>query len=146
MSTKDHAIQVSGRQIDALPRIIRALRSETDSLTWALFHLEGITNGEVLGRGVLHLEHIVEQSEHGFTVGWEELAAIANGFSDIWSLLLLGTSETLPMRTGKDRTELMDSVECAVERFDSGDWRIHCRDEARCRRIAAVLDTDGRSA
>jgi hypothetical protein len=132
-------IRIAGSESNALARILRALRSETNGLTWALFDLEGVANGEVLGRGVLDLENAVEQSQVGFTVGWDELAAIANGFRDIWSFLLLGSSTTLPARSGKNRRQLIDSVECAVERFDSGDWEVRCHDDELCRRIEASV-------
>ena len=132
-------IRIAGSESDALTRILRALRSETNDLTWALFDLEGVADGEVLGRGVLDLENAVEQNNDGFRVGWDELAAIANGFKDIWSFLLLGSSRALPIRTGKERRQLIDSAECAVERFDSGDWEVRCHDDELCRRIEAAL-------
>jgi hypothetical protein len=132
-------IRISGSESDALMRILRALEGEMKDATWAVFDLEGVADREVLGRGVIDLEHEVQQSESGFKVGWNELASIESGFKDIWSFLLIGTSRELPRRAGKERSQLIESADCAIERFDSGDWEVHCRDEETGHRIAALV-------
>jgi TATA-box binding protein (TBP) (component of TFIID and TFIIIB) len=132
------AIRMKEAQPDVLKQILLTLSAATHKVEWTLLDLEGVAAGEVLGRGVLELEEAVQRTQ-GLKVDWNELAAIADRFVDIWSFLLVGRSGVSPASGDQSRDQLIKSSEYVIERFDSGDWMVYCQNEEACARLASDL-------
>lgn len=131
-------IRVNGSELGVLNHILLALARTADKCTWRLFELEGVAHDRVLGCDVLQLEETVQQSPHGLSLKWDEVQKLSDGFADIWSFLLAGiANDRVP--EGRSLDNLLQSSEYVVERFDSGDWSLFCRDPRQCADLADAL-------
>jgi hypothetical protein len=124
---------------DVLQLIVSEIDPEARQIDWYLLRIEGVTDGDVLGRGVLKLEEEVRQSPTGVHLDWSQVQSLADTFTDVWFIRLVGTTSVPALGSAALLEELAMHFDFAIDRFDSGDWLVHCRRPVVCSRLIAAL-------
>lgn len=117
-----------------LPDVLAEIH-DGDQFHWSILNLYCTGHlGE--GKSIPVFEDLIEKSEKGFILSWEDLNTLAIKFNQVIDIVLLGClNEDLIKRYDTDE-EMYEACDIVIVMFDSSYWEVFTKDKSLIERWA----------
>lgn len=109
-----------------LPDVLMEVR-DGDSFHWAILFLDSMGDlGE--GKSIPVFENMINNSQEGLLINWEDLNVLSKKFYQIFDLILIGCrNKDLILRYQNDQ-EMHNTCDIVIEMIDSSYWEVFAKD------------------
>lgn len=95
---------------------------------WRILYFQG--DGTLQdGTSIMDFEKRINSSEDGIHIKWDELNQLANSFSDVWNILIIGCKDVKKCHRYRTDQEMYENCDIVIELIDSNFWEVFSTDD-----------------
>lgn len=99
-----------------------------DSFYWSILFLDGTPNpGQ--GHFLNQYESIINNSENGIPIKWEELTTLSGKFFQMFETIILGCRDTKLLRRYAKEKEMYITCDIVIDLIDCAFWEVYSKDQ-----------------
>lgn len=103
---------------------------------WSILFLDASGHlGE--GKSIVEFSDLINESERGFFIEWDELNDLVKKFWQIIDMLIIGCHDAKLLKRYEDDQEMYETCDIVIEMDDSCFWEVFSKDEQIINNLAS---------